>query len=54
MSIELEGQHRCIERSTDCDCPICGEYMFTSVMTVVFMVNLSSFQIAIAVSAKLS
>ncbi|KAJ6264318.1 hypothetical protein Dda_0463 [Drechslerella dactyloides] len=37
MSIELEGQHRCIERSTDCDCPICGEYLFTSVNTVVFM-----------------
>ncbi|KAI9773947.1 MAG: hypothetical protein M1840_006173 [Geoglossum simile] len=29
--------HRCIERSTDCDCPICGEYMFTSTLTVVFM-----------------
>ncbi|KAF3924330.1 hypothetical protein ABW21_db0208986 [Orbilia brochopaga] len=38
MSIELEGQHRCIERSTDCDCPICGEYLFTSVNTVVFMI----------------
>ncbi|MCJ1229604.1 hypothetical protein MMC12_006273 [Toensbergia leucococca] len=25
------------ERSTDCDCPICGEYMFTSPQTVVFM-----------------
>ncbi|KAF3936388.1 hypothetical protein ABW19_dt0201425 [Dactylella cylindrospora] len=37
MSIELEGQHRCIERSTDCDCPICGEYLFTSVNTVGFM-----------------
>ncbi|EPS37140.1 hypothetical protein H072_9223 [Dactylellina haptotyla CBS 200.50] len=37
MSIELEGQHRCIERSTDCDCPICGEYLFTSINTVVFM-----------------
>ncbi|KAF3907269.1 hypothetical protein ABW20_dc0107743 [Dactylellina cionopaga] len=38
MSIELEGYHRCIERSTDCDCPICGEYLFTSVNTVVFMI----------------
>lgn len=37
MSISLEGSHRCIERSTECDCPICGEYMFTSTMTVVFM-----------------
>ncbi|RPA91239.1 zf-CHY-domain-containing protein [Choiromyces venosus 120613-1] len=37
MSISLEGEHRCIERSTECDCPICGEYMFTSTQTVVFM-----------------
>lgn len=39
MSIALEGSHRCIERSTECDCPICGEYMFTSTLTVVFMVR---------------
>ncbi|KAI5813391.1 zinc-ribbon-domain-containing protein, partial [Pyronema omphalodes] len=37
MSIALEGSHRCIERSTECDCPICGEFMFTSTQTVVFM-----------------
>lgn len=34
----IETSHRCIERSTDCDCPICGEYMFTSPKPVVFMV----------------
>ncbi|CAH0001897.1 unnamed protein product [Clonostachys byssicola] len=34
-SIELS--HKCIERSTDCDCPICGEYMFSSPRPVVFM-----------------
>ncbi|KAF8544077.1 zinc-ribbon-domain-containing protein [Trichophaea hybrida] len=37
MSIALENSHRCIERSTECDCPICGEFMFTSTLTVVFM-----------------
>ena len=37
MAIGIRDTHRCIERSTDCDCPICGEYMFTSLRTVVFM-----------------
>ncbi|KAF8474968.1 zinc-ribbon-domain-containing protein [Kalaharituber pfeilii] len=37
MSIRLQEHHRCIERSTECDCPICGEFMFTSTLTVVFM-----------------
>ncbi|ODV91574.1 hypothetical protein CANCADRAFT_11927, partial [Tortispora caseinolytica NRRL Y-17796] len=37
MDISLEDSHRCVENSTDCDCPICGEYMFTSTQTVVFM-----------------
>lgn len=33
----METSHKCIERSTDCDCPICGEYLFTSPRPVVFM-----------------
>ncbi len=37
LAISIRDTHRCIERSTDCDCPICGEYMFTSQQTVVFM-----------------
>ena len=37
MTIGVEASHRCIERSTKCDCPICGEYLFTSALTVVFM-----------------
>ncbi|KAI8359725.1 zinc-ribbon-domain-containing protein [Mortierella sp. GBAus27b] len=37
MSIHLEGNHKCIERNLECDCPICGEYMFTSTSTVIFM-----------------
>ncbi|KIX04904.1 uncharacterized protein Z518_05775 [Rhinocladiella mackenziei CBS 650.93] len=37
MSIQAESAHKCIERSTKCDCPICGEYMFTSNKPVAFM-----------------
>ncbi|PTB63818.1 zf-CHY-domain-containing protein [Trichoderma citrinoviride] len=37
ITTSIESSHKCIERSTDCDCPICGEYMFTSPKRVVFM-----------------
>ncbi|KAF4977701.1 hypothetical protein FZEAL_5795 [Fusarium zealandicum] len=37
ISTSIESSHKCIERSTDCDCPICGEYLFTSPKPVVFM-----------------
>ena len=37
MSIAAESTHRCIERSTKSDCPICGEFMFTSNKPVAFM-----------------
>ncbi|KAI8349378.1 zinc-ribbon-domain-containing protein [Mortierella sp. GBAus27b] len=37
MAIRLKDKHRCIERNLECDCPICGEYMFTSTETVIFM-----------------
>ncbi|KAF8924285.1 hypothetical protein EDD21DRAFT_385938 [Dissophora ornata] len=37
MNIRLQGNHKCIERNLECDCPICGEYMFTSTTTVIFM-----------------
>ncbi|KAI7884725.1 zinc-ribbon-domain-containing protein [Mucor mucedo] len=30
-------EHKCIERNLESDCPICGEYMFTSTATVIFM-----------------
>ncbi|KIX95419.1 uncharacterized protein Z520_08936 [Fonsecaea multimorphosa CBS 102226] len=26
MSIQAESTHKCIEKSTKCDCPICGDY----------------------------
>ncbi|KAF9981892.1 hypothetical protein BGZ75_006739 [Mortierella antarctica] len=37
MNIHLKDNHKCIERNLECDCPICGEYMFTSITTVIFM-----------------
>nr|KAJ3404261.1 hypothetical protein HK105_003937 [Polyrhizophydium stewartii] len=37
MAITLKGRHKCIERNLESDCPICGEYMFTSTTTVIFM-----------------
>ncbi|KAF9112972.1 hypothetical protein BGX27_002446 [Mortierella sp. AM989] len=37
MHITLRNNHKCIERNLECDCPICGEYMFTSTTTVIFM-----------------
>ncbi|KAG0238886.1 hypothetical protein BGW42_000047 [Actinomortierella wolfii] len=37
MAIALQDNHKCIERNLECDCPICGEYMFTSTSTVIFM-----------------
>lgn len=37
MNIQLQDNHKCIERNLECDCPICGEYMFTSTSTVIFM-----------------
>lgn len=40
LDIKLKGNHRCIERSTECDCPICGEYLFASREKVVFTVPL--------------
>ncbi|CAO3620988.1 unnamed protein product [Cunninghamella blakesleeana] len=37
MAISMLDKHRCIERNLESDCPICGEYMFTSTSTVIFM-----------------
>ncbi|OJD19252.1 hypothetical protein AJ78_00782 [Emergomyces pasteurianus Ep9510] len=37
IPISIRQTHRCIERSTQCDCPICGDYMFTSPEAVIFM-----------------
>ena len=37
LTIKLKDNHKCIERSVDCDCPVCGDYMFTSTSLVRFM-----------------
>jgi hypothetical protein len=42
MAISLKGKHKCIERNLESDCPICGEYMFTSTTTVIFMVLIAN------------
>ncbi|KAI9738489.1 MAG: hypothetical protein M1818_005386 [Claussenomyces sp. TS43310] len=34
---DASKKHKCVERASDCDCPICGEYLFNSPQTVVFM-----------------
>ncbi len=34
---EFHPQHKCIERTLECDCVICGEYLFTSTAPVMFM-----------------
>ncbi|KAK3397396.1 hypothetical protein B0T20DRAFT_256807 [Sordaria brevicollis] len=35
--VSTSTEHRCIERSTDCDCPICGDYLFNSPRPVAIM-----------------
>ncbi|CCC07543.1 hypothetical protein SMACR_06745 [Sordaria macrospora] len=35
--VSTRTEHRCVERSTDCDCPICGEYLFSSPRPVAIM-----------------
>ncbi|KAL9057012.1 MAG: hypothetical protein Q9162_002560 [Coniocarpon cinnabarinum] len=37
VSIQHAEDHHCVERATECDCPICGDYMFTSAIAVVAM-----------------
>ena len=37
VSIQHAQDHRCVERATDCDCPICGDYLFSSASAVVAM-----------------
>ena len=38
LSIALKGDHKCIERTLHANCPICGDYLFESRQTVIFMV----------------
>ena len=38
ICLNIGFKHVCIERNLESDCPICGEYMFTSRQTVTLMV----------------
>ena len=38
MSLKAKD-HKCVERSLESDCPICGEFMFTSRKSVIFLVS---------------
>lgn len=37
LSIDLRERHKCLTNTTHCNCPVCNEYLFTSVNKVVFM-----------------
>lgn len=37
LSIDLKEHHKCVTNTTHCNCPICNDYLFTSVSKVVFM-----------------
>ena len=36
LTINMENNHRCIERNLEHDCPICGEFLHTSTRKVIF------------------
>lgn len=37
LTIDLMNNHKCVTNTTHCNCPICNDYLFTSVNKVVFM-----------------
>lgn len=37
LTTEYYETHKCIERSLECDCPICGEFLFTTISPIIFM-----------------
>lgn len=37
LSIDLKDKHKCVANTTHCNCPVCNEYLFTSINKVVFM-----------------
>ncbi|WPK24664.1 hypothetical protein PUMCH_001944 [Australozyma saopauloensis] len=37
LTIDLKDNHKCVTNTTHCNCPICNDYLFTSVSKVVFM-----------------
>jgi len=43
LAISLKGNHKCIERNLESNCPICGEYIFTLTSIFIFMVKKNFF-----------
>jgi hypothetical protein len=37
LSVKIKDTHRCTERLLDCNCPICGDYLFTSRESIGFL-----------------
>lgn len=37
LAVDYHANHKCIERSLECNCPICGDYLFTTVLPIIFM-----------------
>ena len=37
LTIDLKDNHKCVSNTTHCNCPICNDFLFTSVSKVVFM-----------------
>lgn len=37
LATDYFSTHKCIERSLECDCPICGDYLFTTISPIIFM-----------------
>ncbi|GAB5362857.1 hypothetical protein AAMO2058_000834700 [Amorphochlora amoebiformis] len=37
VSIDIQAEHKCFRNSISADCPVCGDYMFTSTKLVRFM-----------------
>ncbi|CAG8483777.1 5525_t:CDS:2, partial [Ambispora leptoticha] len=37
LALRLEKTHKCIEKNLERDCPICGEYLFTSTLRSIYM-----------------
>ena len=37
LAEDIASNHKCIERSLECNCPICGEFLFTTILPLMFM-----------------
>lgn len=37
LATDYHKNHKCIERSLECDCPICGDFLFTTIAPIIFM-----------------